>query len=114
MKNELPKMTSVTDSVANMRTNNIDQYHEEGKAYDCIISPYFKTSKESNSHNYSKRKLINILEDININSSEAYNIVKKVNPDKLHKVDEISSKEVESAKEVDVLPKAKVSKGCSI
>ncbi|XP_026739004.1 uncharacterized protein LOC113501899 isoform X2 [Trichoplusia ni] len=110
MKNELPKMTPVTDSFANMRTNNIDQYREEGKAYDCIISPYFKTSKESNSHNYSKRKLINILEDININSSEAYNIVKKVNPDKLHKVDEISSKEVESAKEVDVLPKAKASK----
>lgn len=109
MKNELPKITPlITDSFNNLRTSNIEQYREEGKAYDYITSPYFKTTKDNNPHNYSKRKLINILEDININSSEAYNIVKKVNPDNLHKVDEISSKEAESDKEAQVLSKAKV------
>ncbi|CAH0585586.1 unnamed protein product [Chrysodeixis includens] len=106
MKNELPKSTTIiTDLDNNLRKNNIDQYREERKTYDYIISPYFKPSKENDCYNYSKRKLINILEDININTNEAYNIVNKVNPEKLYKVNEISSNEV--VKEAQALHKAK-------
>ncbi|KAJ8722208.1 hypothetical protein PYW08_004610 [Mythimna loreyi] len=78
-----------TDPIENL-VNKIDQCHEDGKAYEYIISPYFNSYKENESHNFSKRKLINILEDVHINKDEVYNIVKKVNPENLRKINEIS------------------------
>ncbi|XP_063364415.1 uncharacterized protein LOC134653058 isoform X2 [Cydia amplana] len=61
------------------------------------VSLYFQNSEtadstdESNSHNYSKRKLINILEDIRLDKSDTYNFVSKVNVNNLQGVSEITA-----------------------
>ncbi|XP_063536556.1 myosin heavy chain, striated muscle-like [Cydia strobilella] len=61
------------------------------------VSLYFQNSETadstdgSNSNNYSKRKLINILEDIRLDKSDTYNIVSKVNVNTLQGVSEITA-----------------------
>ncbi|XP_047991436.1 myosin heavy chain, striated muscle-like [Leguminivora glycinivorella] len=61
------------------------------------VSLYFQNSStgdsvdRNNSHNYSKRKLINILEDIKLDKSDTYNIVSKVNVNNLQGVSEITA-----------------------
>ncbi|CAB3261643.1 unnamed protein product [Arctia plantaginis] len=82
----LNTLPSRTNSILQIVEKNVE--HE--KAYEYMISPYFTPYKEDRSRNFSERKLINILEDININSGDVYNIVKKVNPEKLKPVGEIS------------------------
>ncbi|XP_075977922.1 uncharacterized protein LOC142977730 [Anticarsia gemmatalis] len=94
-KDELKNYISTrSDPVTHNFEKNVEPRLETDKAYEYIISPYFKRYKEEKTRNFSEKKLINILEDININNSEAYNIVKKVNPEHLRDVDEISAEVV--------------------
>lgn len=91
MKNdEIPDSLLLTTDPIEHLVNKIDQYNADGRAYEYEIPPYFNLYKEKVSHNFSKRKLINILEDVHINKDEVYNIVKKVNPENLRKTNEIS------------------------
>lgn len=100
MNDELPNsITIATDPINILEKNKIDQYHEDKKAYEYVISPYFNSYKEKESRNFSERKLINILEDVHINIDEVYNIVKKVNPENLRKINEISVDVTESLRE---------------
>ncbi|KAJ8731237.1 hypothetical protein PYW07_004401 [Mythimna separata] len=87
---EIPNSFLLTTDPIDDLVNKIDQCNEDAKAYEYIISPYFNSYKEQETHNFSRRKLINILEDVHINKDEVYNIVKKVNPENLRNINEIS------------------------
>ncbi|CAG9786854.1 unnamed protein product [Diatraea saccharalis] len=52
---------------------------------------YGDAKETEKQENYSKRKLINILEDIKLDNDDAYKIVSKVNPDTLKDVDKIGA-----------------------
>ena len=104
--NELPNSMLLTqDPIENLVNNHIDQYKEDRKAYEYVISPYFNTYKEKETLNFSNRKLINILEDVQINKDVVYNIVKKVNPENLRKINEISVDVTENARDKPTLAK---------
>lgn len=73
---------------------------KRGKGDDLInnyVSCYFNNSIENaddkqnkKPEDFSKRKLINILEDVTLDEQETYKIISKVNMDKCHDVDVIT------------------------
>lgn len=107
-KDDILNTIPMISEINNLEENKIELNSKQEKAYEYIISPYFNSYKEEESQNYSKRKLINILEDVHINNSEAYNIVKKVNLENLRAVSEISSNAVENVRDTLALTKDKV------
>lgn len=80
---------STADATDILGINDIKPYNDDNKAFEYVISPYFNLYKDKEAHNFSKRKLINILEDVQINNEEVYNIVKKVNLENLRTINEI-------------------------
>ncbi|XP_035440343.2 uncharacterized protein LOC118269383 isoform X1 [Spodoptera frugiperda] len=80
---------STADATDILGINAIKPYNDDNKAFEYVISPYFNLYKDKEAHNFSKRKLINILEDVQINNEEVYNIVKKVNLENLRTINEI-------------------------
>lgn len=59
---------------------------------ESISSYFFKPNamNDEKTNNYSRKKLINILEDVKIDANDAMELVSKVNPDTLHPVELIS------------------------
>lgn len=96
---------AILDSFANKKT---EQTCSQEKAYDYVISPFFNTYKENDSQNFSKRKLINILEDVRVTKKETYNIIKEVNKENLRTVNEISVNAFDNVKDKYNFSKDKV------
>ncbi|XP_063383833.1 myosin heavy chain, striated muscle-like isoform X2 [Cydia fagiglandana] len=94
-KSDLITPSPVKEVTTGHQTLDIDGSKTPEKA--SRVSLYFQNSETadstdgSNSHNYSKRKLINILEDIKLDKSDTYNIVSKVNVNNLQGVSEITA-----------------------
>ncbi|XP_049873154.1 uncharacterized protein LOC126371827 [Pectinophora gossypiella] len=87
-----------TASVSELEKNTIKRSKADEKTRDDYISHYFnkttnadrENDNEGNAEiNYSKKKLINILEDIQIDDTETYKLVAKANIDKLQEIDVI-------------------------
>ncbi|CAH1638325.1 unnamed protein product [Spodoptera littoralis] len=90
MNDEISKtIPSTTDAKDILGINDIKPYNADSKAFEYVISPYFNLYKDKEPHNFSKRKLINILEDVHVNNEEVYNIIKKVNLENLRTIDGI-------------------------
>ncbi|CAH0691960.1 unnamed protein product [Spodoptera exigua] len=98
----IPTGTDATDILG---INDIKPYNDDSKAFEYVISPYFNSYKDKEAHNFSKRKLINILEDVHINNEEVYNIVKKVNLKHLRTINEIPLGENKNVREEQTVSK---------
>ncbi|KAF9423909.1 hypothetical protein HW555_000967 [Spodoptera exigua] len=98
----IPTGTDATDILG---IHDIKPYNDDSKAFEYVISPYFNSYKDKEAHNFSKRKLINILEDVHINNEEVYNIVKKVNLKHLRTINEIPLGENKNVREEQTVSK---------
>lgn len=108
-KNEiLNAIPTITNTISHNFEKVVEHRFENEKTFN-YISPYFKPYNEEKPRDFSVRKLINILDDVNINEGQVYDIVKKVNPEQLREVNEIPA-ERSTANVTETVSKDKVIK----
>ncbi|XP_061716343.1 myosin heavy chain, striated muscle-like [Cydia pomonella] len=95
---QIKKSDLITPSpVKKVTTGQILEIGSQTPEKASRVSLYFQNTETadsiggSNNHNYSKRKLINILEDIRLDKSDTYNIISKVNVNNLQGISEITA-----------------------